>query len=82
MGISAFISLLMAKKKEKVELKLVDEEAESKLYRLNLHREVEEVVKLLPVEDVIIMTNVRMAAARKDELKLRSSNIDIGELIE
>jgi hypothetical protein len=82
MGISAFISVLMAKKKEKVELKLVDEEAESKLYRLNLHREVEEVVKLLPVEDVIIMTNVRMAAARKDELKLRSSNIDIGELIE
>ncbi len=66
-----------------MELKLVDEKAESKLYRLSLHRdEVDEVVKLLPVEEGITLKNVRMAAARKDELKLRSSNIDIWELIE
>jgi hypothetical protein len=69
--------------KEKVELKLVDEKAESKLYRLSLHRdEVDEVVKLLPVEEGITLKNVRMEAARKVELELRSSNIDIEELIE
>jgi hypothetical protein len=83
MGISAFLSAPMAKEKDKIELKPVDEDAEVKLRFVRLHKDAsEEVEELPPVKVGVIPTNARLEASSKDDLKIRSNEPDVGSLIE
>jgi hypothetical protein len=83
MGISAFLSPPMAKEKDKVELRPVDEDAGAKLRFVRLHRDAaEEVEELPPVKVGIVPASARLEAASKDELKIRSNEPDVGSLIE
>ncbi|MFM2197812.1 MAG: hypothetical protein RLZZ505_1244 [Verrucomicrobiota bacterium] len=83
MGISAFLSQPMAKEKDKIELRPVDEGAEEKLRFVRLHKDAaEEVEELPPVKVGVIPTNARLEASLKDDLKIRSNEPDVGSLIE
>lgn len=84
MGISAFLSVRMAKEKDKIELKPVDEHAERLSRFVRLHKDAtEEVVELPPVRVGEKLTpEARLEAATREELKTRSNEPDVGSLIE
>jgi hypothetical protein len=83
MGISAFLSQPMAKEKDKIELKPVDENADVKLRFVRLHKNAaEEVEELPPVKVGVIPINARLEASPKEDLKIRSNEPDVGSLIE
>ncbi len=86
MGISAFLSLPMAreKKNEKIELRPVDEESDAKVRFVRLGKDaVEEVEELAPVRvGKSADPDVTLLPASKDELKIRSMEPDVGSLIE
>lgn len=83
MGISAFLSLPMAKEKEKVELRAVDEDAESRARYVRLGKDAaEELEELPPVRVGRALPLGRLDAATREELKTRSNEPDVGSLIE
>jgi len=85
MDFSAFLVPPMAKDKEKVELKPVDEEADSKVRLVRLHKDsAEEVAVELPTVRVggTPFPEARLGVASRDEKKTRSNEPDVGALIE
>ena len=74
----------MAKEKERIELRSVDEtdNQQSRLFRL--HKDAVEEVENLPAVRVgeKLQPEARLEAASKDELKTRSNEPDVGSLIE
>jgi len=74
----------MAKEKERIELRSVDEtdNRQSRLFRL--HKDAVEEVENLPAVRVgeKLLPEARLEAASKDELKTRSNEPDVGSLIE
>lgn len=81
---SAFLVLPMAKEKESVELKAVDEAEEKKSRFYRLHGDAVEEVEELPAVRVggKLLPEARLVAAGKDEMKTRSNEPDVGSLIE
>ncbi len=86
MGFSAFLALPMARenKKDKKELRPVDEEADAKVRFVRLGKDAVEEVEELPPVRVGDSSNsdVTLLPASKDELKIRSMEPDVGSLIE
>ena len=85
MGISAFLSLPMAKEREKAELRPVDEQAEAEARKryVRLGRDaVEELEELPPVRVGPAPLEARLHPAARDEMKIRQSDPGVGSLIE
>lgn len=83
MGISAFLSLRMAKEKEKAKLRPVDEEGESRRRYIRLGKDAaEEREELPPVRVGTGRPLGRLDAAMREELKIRSSDPGVDSLIE
>jgi hypothetical protein len=83
MCICALIPLPMAKEKEKLEIKLVDEEEESVFRYVRLHKdEVEEIEERPPLKLSDVAYSAHQYAASKEAMKTRSIEPDLGVLIE
>lgn len=84
MGISAFLTPAMAKEKDKLELRPVDEEAVSRLHYVRLRKDAAEEVEELPAVRVGLRdgSRDRPDAASRDKLKTRSNEPGVASLIE
>jgi hypothetical protein len=83
MGISALLSLPMAKEKEKAKLRPVDEEAEARKRYVRLGKDVaEELEDLPPVRVGPAYFEARLNPVARDEMKIRQSDPDVSSLIE
>lgn len=84
MDFSAFLGSPMAKDKEKIKLKPVDEETPSKVRLVRLHRDTVEEFDEVPVMrgGSKSVPEARLELTGQDRLKTRSNEPDVGELIE